>query len=284
VKEGSVSGPDEPQELLRRQLDERGYVILKSFLEPEVLRQVRAALARLVDREAQKLLAEGRIDDPLLSAPFESRLAWLYKTHPEEAPKLFRRELHLPGLFDLFFNSRLLDLVETLLGGEIRLYPNYSARPKLPDHVPTEVLWHQDGGYTSGEVERLRMVNLWAPLVPARVENGCMQFVPGSHRLGPVPHVSREHYLEIDPDYLNPYRDQAVPIEVDPRDLVLFHNLLFHRGLPNRSSTIRWSMDWRYQDATQPTLRPEHGHIARSRSDPTRAVRSAAEWASLRFG
>ena len=38
------------------------------------------------------------------------------------------------------------------------------------------------------------------------------------------------------------------------------------------------------QDAAQPTLRPEHGHIARSRVDPTRAVKNAHEWASLRFG
>jgi phytanoyl-CoA hydroxylase len=279
-----VAGQDVPWELCHAQLNEQGYVILNGFLEPAVLRQVRAALCRLVDRQAERLLAEDRISDPLLSAPFETRLAWLYAACPEEAPKLFRQELHLPGLFRLFFHSRLLDLVETLLGGEIRLYPNYTARPKLPDHAPTQVLWHQDGGYTSGEVEQLRMINVWAPLVPARVENGCMQFIPGSHRLGPVPHVSREHYLEIQEEYLAPRRDQAVAIEVDPGDVVLFHNLLFHQGLPNRSRTIRWSLDWRYQDATQPTLRPEHGHIARSRLDPARAVNGAAEWASLSFG
>jgi len=178
----------------------------------------------------------------------------------------------------------LLDVVETFLGGEIRLYPNYSARPKLPDHAPTQVLWHQDGGYTGGQAEMLRMVNVWTPLVPARVENGCMQFIPGTHRLGIVPHEKRDYYLEIASEYLEPRLNQAIPIEMDPGDIVLFHNLLFHMGLPNRSHMVRWSLDWRYQDARQPTLRNENGHIARSRSHPERVVQSAKEWVSLTFG
>jgi len=78
--------------------------------------------------------------------------------------------------------------------------------------------------------------------------------------------------------------NQAIPIEMDPGDIVLFHNLLFHMGLPNRSHMVRWSLDWRYQDARQPTLRNENGHIARSRSHPERVVQSAKEWVSLTFG
>jgi len=145
------------------------------------------------------------------------------------------------------------------------------------------VNWHQDGGYTQGEVETLRMVNVWTPLVPASVENGCMQFVPGTHKLGVVPHEKRAVYLEIAPDYLDPRRAQAVDIELNPGDVVLFHNLLFHQGLPNRSDKIRWSVDWRYQDATQDTQRRFRGHIARSRSHPDSAVSSAEAWAERSF-
>ena len=110
-----------------------------------------------------------------------------------------------------------------------------------------------------------------------------MQFIPGTHKLGIVPHEQRLHYLEITREYLEPRLDQAVPIEVDPGDVVLFHNLLFHQGLPNHSGTIRGSLDWRYQDASQPTLRAERGHMARSRCDPASVVKSAEEWASRSF-
>ncbi len=269
---------------LQTEFDRQGYFVLKDFFETEVIEGARCELAKLVDQHAGKLKAEGKIADTWPDEPFETRMARLYEGCLDEAPKLFRPELHLAGLFPIFFHPRLLDLMEAFLGPEVRLYPNYTARPKLPDWEGTLVLWHQDGGYTHGQVEALRMINCWAPLVPARIENGCMRFIPGTHRLGVVPHEQRPHYLEIAQKYLEPRLDQAVPIEVDPGDVVLFHNLLFHQGLPNHSRAIRWSLDWRYQDATQPTMRAERGHVARSRRDPSSAVRSEEEWATLAFG
>lgn len=276
-----------PTTLDRTELPSRferdGYVILRGFLEAEVVAQARAAMETLVEQIAGRLLAAGKLQDAFADAPLETRLLHIYARCPDEAQSLFRSELHLPGLFPLFFHPGLLDLVETLLGPEIRLYPNYTARPKLPENARTLVLWHQDGGYTGGQAETLRMVNVWTPLVPVTVENGCMEFIPGTHTLGIVPHEQREFYLEIAEEHLAPRRHEAVPIEADPGDVILFHNLLFHRGLPNHAKTIRWSLDWRYQDATQLTLRAEYGHLARSRFQPNQVVQSAEQWARLTF-
>jgi len=268
---------------LATRFNEQGYAILRNFLTPGELAAARGAINQLVDRYADKEIAAGKLTSRLSDAPFETRLLQMYASNLADAPVILRSELHLAGLFDLFFNPRLLDLVEQFLGGEIRLYPNYSVRPKYPDFAATEVLWHQDGGYTEGQVEMLRMVNVWTPFVPARVENGCMQFIPGTQQLGVVRHERKQYYLEIAADVLAPLEDKAVNIELDPGDIVIFHNLLFHRGLPNHSRQIRWSADWRYQDATQPTLRKENGHMARSRSHPQQAVQSPDQWASLSF-
>jgi len=276
-------------EKIRQQFDDQGYVIFKGFLGQDVVHKARSGVERLVDQLAEKLLAAGKIPHLFKDEPFATRLFLLYKDHLDDMPKVLRRELHLPEFFYLFFHPRLLDLVEIVIGGEIRLYPNYSCRPKLPEWEGTEVLWHQDGGYTlkpgisDKEVEALRMVNVWTPLVPARVENGCMQFIPGTHKLGNVRHERRKYYLEIADEYLKPRVHQAIDIELDPGDVVVFHNLLFHRGQPNRSQGIRWSFDWRYQDATQDTLRAEVGHLARSRRHPASAVQSAEEWARLTY-
>jgi ectoine hydroxylase-related dioxygenase (phytanoyl-CoA dioxygenase family) len=105
-----------------------------------------------------------------------------------------------------------------------------------------------------------------------------MQFIPGSHKLGLVPYTQKEHYLEIARERLEPLLSQAIDIETEPGDVVLFDNMLFHQGLPNATDTIRWSIDWRYQDATQPTLRPSSGHLARSRANPALAVKSPEDW------
>ena len=278
------------QDDLRQQFDDQGYVRLSGFLDSSVVAQARAAMEELVERQARQLVAAGTIASTMQEEPFETRFFRLFENHLDDAPKSFRRELHLSGLFDLFFNPALLDVVEVLLGPEVRLYPNYTARPKFPEWKGTEVLWHQDGGYTEqiagakGSVELQRMVNVWTPLVPANAVNGCMQFVPGTHKLGTVPHEKREYYLEIAQETLDSHVKTAIDVELDPGDVVLFQNLLFHRGQPNHSNEIRWSFDWRYQDARQPTLRKEEGHIARSSSQPASAVKSAEEWAGLTFG
>jgi ectoine hydroxylase-related dioxygenase (phytanoyl-CoA dioxygenase family) len=268
---------------LREQFADRGYVILRNFIARSVIEGVREDCAVLVDRLAQRLKSQGKIAELFASEPFETRLMKLLASCEDQTPRTLRRELHLPHMFELFGHTPLLDVVEQLLGPEIRLYPNYSVRPKLPENPHTEVPWHQDAGYTEGETGELRMVNVWTPLVPPNVENGCMQFVPATHKLGPVPHHKGPIYLIIDDEWLKPRLKDAVNIEMEIGDIVLFSNLLFHVGLPNRSKHIRWSADWRYQDATQPTLRAHKGHLVRSRQHPAEVVKDAADWTSRKF-
>ena len=110
-----------------------------------------------------------------------------------------------------------------------------------------------------------------------------MQFVPESHRNGVVRHEKDQYYLRIHGGDLKPLANQAILIEINPKDIVIFSNLLFHRGLPNKSNHIRWSIDFRYQDATQSTLRSTTGHLLRSKISPEKTVRDAKHWASLNF-
>ena len=272
---------------LREAFNRDGYVVMKGFLAPDVIEGVREELNILVDREAERLMAAGRITDDFSDAPFETRIARLFEHCMDVAPTSFRPELHGPRLFDLFFHPQLLDVVQLLLGPEIRLYPNYTARPKFPEWKGTLVLWHQDGGYTAQAadgVASLRMVNVWAPLVPCKSEERLYairarkrtDWVLCLTKRGSITWKSRRRSWIL-------RLGQAVSIEVDPGDVVLFHNLMFHCGLPNRTRTVRWSMDWRYQDATQPTMRPQRGHLARSAKEPENIVANREEWAAREF-
>lgn len=280
----------EKQRLLEK-FEEDGFIILKGIIPINLLEEARKELEKIVDHHAEMLFEKKLITDKFENEAFVVRMFKLYEHCLQEAPHLFRTELHKEGFYGLFFNPKLLDFVQELIGNEIRLYPNYTVRPKFPEYEGTRVLWHQDGGYTEkaagsedeDSVDQLRMTNIWAPLVPATKENGCMQFIAGTHRLGSVPHVKKKYYLEIADEYLLPRLKDAIDIELNPGDIVMFHNLLFHQGQPNLSKQIRWSVDWRYQDAIQSTLRRQNGHIARSLSNSEQVVKNKEEWAGLSF-
>ena len=99
-------------------------------------------------------------------------------------------------------------------------------------------------------------------MVPVTKENGCVRVIPGSHKLDIVSLLPRQAqqkgaYLEIDPEILKQHESQAVDIELQPGDILLFKQQLIHSGNPNLSEGIRWSIDWRYQDSRVPTLRKE---------------------------
>ena len=106
---------------------------LKGMLPADVVAAARGVCERIVDGLARKLVAEGKAASALEGEPFETRLARLFESHPEDAPRIFREELHAEGMKRLFFDSQLLDVVERILGTpEIRLYPNYAVYPKMP--------------------------------------------------------------------------------------------------------------------------------------------------------
>ena len=263
--------------------DRQGFAVLPNFIESDCLQRVKEGCQQLVDNLAEQLYGDGVIGELYSTEPFARRMICLFASHLDKTPTIFRPELHLPAFYDLFAHPKLLDLAELVLGAEIRLYPNYSVRPKLPNDPRTEVLWHQDAGYTNTAADALRMMNVWVPLVPANEENGCMQFIPESHRLGVVGHQKEEFYLQIDQEYLAPRMYSAIQIETMPGDAVIFSNLLFHRGLPNRSNHIRWSVDFRYQDATQSTMRTTEGHLLCSKISPEQVVRNRDHWGQLSF-
>ena len=60
--------------------DEQGYLVLPGLLGEQDLAPVRAAMMQKVDEIAGQLLAAGLIEDLLMEAPFETRLAKLFQS------------------------------------------------------------------------------------------------------------------------------------------------------------------------------------------------------------
>jgi Phytanoyl-CoA dioxygenase (PhyH) len=111
--------------------------------------------------------------------------------------------------------------------------------------------WHQDYAYYGPGV-RHRCVTFWVPLHDATVENGCMWFIPGSHR-GPLLHHHplnddpRVHGLEIaDPAFEQRYSSAfcditngmvACPIKAG--DCTIHDEMTIHGTGPNTTGEPR---------------------------------------------
>ena len=112
-------------------LREEGYYVVKGMLPADVVATARGVCERIVDGLARKLVAEGKAASALEGEPFETRLARLFESHPEDAPRIFREELHTADMAKVFFCPALLDVVEQVLEtAEVRLFPNYSIDAK----------------------------------------------------------------------------------------------------------------------------------------------------------
>ena len=94
-----------------------------------------------------------------------------------------------------------------------------------------------------------------------------------------VPHGT---YMTTIKDLSEEVKARAVDAACEPGDIVLFSNILVHCGGSNATDRIRWSCDWRYQDAAKSTFREEQGHVVWDHQGKG-AVRDAAEWAALKL-
>jgi Phytanoyl-CoA dioxygenase (PhyH) len=97
-----------------------------------------------------------------------------------------------------------------------------------------EFPWHQDNAYNRLRVQHFQ---LWVAITRGTRENGGLWLQPGSHRRGLLPHVARGSHMV----YEGPH-DDAVLVEAEPGDVVLFSSLMLHRTLPNETRTDhRWA-------------------------------------------
>jgi ectoine hydroxylase-related dioxygenase (phytanoyl-CoA dioxygenase family) len=137
-----------------------------------------------------------------------------------------------------FRNARAIS--RQLLGDDLDYF--YDQIIFKPPRTPGETHWHQDAAYWTEGPANERAVTCWLSLGESFLENGGMQFVPGSH-LGPV----REHHpLMEDATIHNELATERVSDEVkvfasrlEPGDATFHHCRTLHYTGNNRSDVPR---------------------------------------------
>jgi hypothetical protein len=157
--------------------------------------------------------------------------------------------LLIPWAWDVVHDARILDVAEDLLGPDLLCWASSFIVKNADDG--RYVAWHQDATYWG--LSAPKAVTVWIALTPSTKENGCVRFLPGTHR-SPRPHVDtrdannllgrRESVAERVDD------TNALDAELEPGEASLHDALILHGSNANRTSGRRVGFSLRYIPAS----------------------------------
>jgi ectoine hydroxylase-related dioxygenase (phytanoyl-CoA dioxygenase family) len=231
--------------------EENGFVVVPGVLSPDVLARVRDAITEITaEAEAGRLnRATGVIVEPG-GAGGAGAGGGVGK------PPLRKLNQLVPN--DPFFRSvaaspHILDMAAQLIGNprHIMLYSDQvflkpavcgSAKPLHQDNSYFRVTPHDFG------------VTCWIAVDDATIENGCLRYIPASHKLGLLRHKS------LDDTHLTPEADnigEEIPVPIPAGSAIFHHLLALHSSAPNTSAKSRraWALHLCNRDAQSP-LKP----------------------------
>ena len=221
-----------------RKYIEQGYVVPDYRLPQDVIEEIKDAHGRLIDK------------------------------HPQFADYCGALLIHDLTFLNYARNQTILDMVSQLIGQNIALW-NSSLFAK-PAKVGTRTPWHQDGEYWP--IEPLATCTVWIALDDATTKNGCLKFLPGSHK---SKRIESHHFndskdialpLELDTHHVN--ESEAVNLELESGQMSLHDVFLMHASEANESGTPRRGMTLRYM----PTSSKYQRHLNKSPLDDKRPL------------
>lgn len=159
-----------------------------------------------------------------------------------------RHKVHLLFTWaaELVRHPAILDAVEDLLGPDLLCWTtNFFI--KEADN-PAFVSWHQDSTYWGLDPDDV--ITAWVALSDAPVASGAMEFAPGTHRMGQLPHADtfHEHNLLSRGQEIAVKVDaaKAVPVPLRAGEMSLHHVKLAHYSGPNTTHDRRIGLAIRY--------------------------------------
>ena len=145
-----------------------------------------------------------------------------------------------PGLHDVLWNPRFLVAASQLLGDvPVRFWHDQLfCKPPKKGGV---VAWHQDYSYWT-RTKPVAHLTCWCGLDDSTKENGCLQYVPGSHRWGLLDKPELAGDLMGIENYLTPEQKKEfkpVPVETKAGEAIFHHPVTLHGSGENKSNRPR---------------------------------------------
>src|SRR5437879_264673 len=206
---------------------ENGYLARIRLLTEEQLEVLRHELAQLIDPDhpGHDLFYEfhsNESTDPSIVL-FHALGAWRIS----------------PAFHDLLWNPVFLMPASQLLGGAVRFW--HDQLFVKPPHQGGVVAWHQDYSYWT-RTQPMAHLSCWIGLDDSTIENGCVHYVPGSHRWNLLPVTGLAHDMKsIESVLTDEQRAEFKPVAIELKtgECSFHHPLMVHGSYENQSDHPR---------------------------------------------
>ena len=144
-----------------------------------------------------------------------------------------------PAFHDLLWNPALLMPAAQLLDGPVRFW--HDQLFVKPPHQGGVVAWHQDYSYWT-RTQPMAHLSCWIGLEDSTRENGCVHYVPGSHRWNLLPITGLANDMNAIRTVLSEEQNKQfkpVAIELNAGECSFHHPLMVHGSFENRSDFRR---------------------------------------------
>lgn len=143
-------------------------------------------------------------------------------------------------------SRRIVNATDRLLEGETPVCHFHSKLMVKEPKIGGAWEWHQDYGYWYKNEFLFpdQMMSVMVAITVATRENGCLQIIGGSHKMGRVEHGFAGEQVGAAQKYVD-LALKTMPliyVELEAGDALFFHSNLLHRSAANLSDTARWSL------------------------------------------
>lgn len=165
-----------------------------------------------------------------------------------------------PAFHDLIFLPPILNAAEVLLGGRVRLWHDQVFVKPPRDGAVVE--WHQDYSYWT-RTKPVAHLTCWIGLDDSTEDNGCVRYVPGSHRWDLLPRYHLSKGMSEVFNYLTDEQRSAfdpVPAILKAGEASFHHPMVLHGSYentsaqPRRAVVVNFIRDGVYSDSDEPLL------------------------------
>ena len=214
----------------KREFNQNGFTVLRGFMHSDEIEHINQELERYIADVLPRLPETAGFYEDMTDRSTLMRLQNMC-----DYDDFFRT---------LYYGERVISLCSSLMDGPVR-GKNMQWFNKLPSGG-RETPPHQDGFYFM--LEPNEALTLWLSQDYVDEENGCVRYIPGSHRSGMRPHqrTSILGFSQGISDFGAEDRAAEIPVCTEPGDLIAHHCLTVHRADANASPHARRALGFVY--------------------------------------